>query len=405
MEDNRKKRIIIVSVVIVVVIVGVALFFLLRGKEGDEEGENPLVSFFGNIFGTNNEPSSSTTTPGTNGNNKPPVQPPGEKRIFQITNEPTAGATLSSDGKKLLYFKTAKGNLFENVFEGEHENRISNITIPSVLEAMWTPSKNYAALGFFTEGTLHRAYVHVSSTSSVTSGFLPENISAIAPSHTEDKIAYAVIAGDGASIFTALPDNTKLQRIYTTELTDITLEWPKATTLSITSKGSAYAPGHVFTLDTKTNTLTPLLSTKEGLDVLWSPTGEHILYSQTEKQGRVLGLFNLTHKDNALVTFPFATLPEKCTWSNTSKERVLYCGVPQTTPSTAHLPDEWWQGTVSFNDEIWKINLDTKERQLIWPVSMLDAVHMFLSVNDEYLFFINKKDGFLWSIKLTEQES
>jgi hypothetical protein len=69
-------------------------------------------------------------------------------------------------------------------------------------------------------------------------------------------------------------------------------------------------------------------------------------------------------------------------------------------------PDDWYRGEVSFSDQIWKINLnDGSTNMLIDPILIpdgedIDATNLALDANEDYLFFINKKDSFLWELGL-----
>jgi hypothetical protein len=84
---------------------------------------------------------------------------------------------------------------------------------------------------------------------------------------------------------------------------------------------------------------------------------------------------------------------------------VLYCGVPQTAPSGS-LPDGWYQGVVSFSDDMWMINTQTGVTTLlVSPLKVageeIDATKLLLSPDESFLLFVNKKDSAPWSLKLT----
>ena len=72
-------------------------------------------------------------------------------------------------------------------------------------------------------------------------------------------------------------------------------------------------------------------------------------------------------------------------------------------------PDSWYQGVVSFNDKIWKVDINTNSSELIFDFQTesgkdFDVIEPFLSDDDEYLFFINKKDLSFWSLSLKKQQ-
>ena len=106
-------------------------------------------------------------------------------------------------------------------------------------------------------------------------------------------------------------------------------------------------------------------------------------------------------QNNELKVFPAKTLPEKCVWSKTN-ENVVYCGVPKNIIGSKY-PDSWYKGIISFNDDIYRIDLDVNSKRKIVVTGQpdgLDATGLILSTNEDYLSLINKKDGKIWTIKL-----
>jgi len=98
-------------------------------------------------------------------------------------------------------------------------------------------------------------------------------------------------------------------------------------------------------------------------------------------------------------------LPEKCVWLSNLKN--VICGIPIDAP-TAEYPDEWYQGIVSFSDNIYKMNLNNKTKDLLvspkdFSGKSIDVIKPALGPNEKYLFFINKKDLSLWSLDLNEK--
>lgn len=390
-REIKRSQVLIGSAILIGI--AIVVFFLFRRGDMDTAGED-TDSFFGFLFG------GSSTTPQPLGNDTAKNKPePPEQYLFQITNEPVAGAVISSDSVSLRYFKKTTGHLFENSFTGDKERRISNITISAILNAQWTPSKEYAIISYYTDGALRRLYSRYSGTSTITSAFLPNDIVDITTSKTDEKIAYLISSEGETLLLTANPDTTGIKNIFSTPIPDFELSWPAANRISLKTRSSAYAPSVLYTLNPSTKQLTRVLDEKEGLDVLWSPDGAGFLSMETSREGMNVALRATSLQDNTVVDIPFVTLPEKCAWAP-SKERVLYCAIPQQIPRGAHLPDEWWQGSVSFDDALWRIYVDTGVRQQLLPAYQLDAINLFTDKEESFLFFTNKKDGLLWSLRL-----
>ncbi len=396
---NKKIPNYYIYITIGVVIAGVAaiLFLVLRGSEVTPSPPEAGRGFFGFLFGEDASPQTPSSLQENGAAQNGAEQ---KKYLFRISDEPVAGATVAPDGTHVRYFKKSTGHLFENKFTGHEEKRVSNITIPAVQNAQWTPSKEYAIISFYDEGEIRRLYSRYSGTSTVTSAFLPKDIKEIAVSQTADRIAYTISSGGETSLFTAQPDNTGIKNIFSTPISDFEITWPAANLLGLKTKSSAYAPSFLYTINASGGAFTRLFAEKQGFDVLWAPDGKTLLAMETTNEGTSVSLQVISLADNAAITLPFVTLPEKCAWAPTSEQRVLYCGVPQSVPRGANLPDAWWQGSVSFEDTLWRIAVDTGERQQLLPAHQLDAVNLFVAENEEFLFFTNKKDGLLWSIHL-----
>ena len=111
----------------------------------------------------------------------------------------------------------------------------------------------------------------------------------------------------------------------------------------------------------------------------------------------------LSLKDAKEYNLGLKTLPEKCVWSLKEKG-IIFCAVPFTLDS-ADYPDDWYRGKISFKDAIFKINYLTGENKVVGEEILtldFDAINPFLSSDEKYLFFTNKKDSALWSLKMSE---
>lgn len=394
-KEITRSSVVIVSLLVLGVIFAIILFVIFRG-DADNDGNN-ADSLFGTLFGTQK------ITPSEENPLRGGIVMEEKKEgtvLYRISEAPVIGATLSPNGTHVRYFKQTTGHLFESEFTGANEMRISNITIPAIQNVQWTPSKEYAILSYYTDGSLRRLYTQYSGTSTITSSFLPNNIQEITTSLTDNMIAYTITSPEETTIVTARPNNTGVKTVYSTPIQDLEISVPAANRIALKTKSSAYAPGTLYMLNPSSKQLTRVLAEKEGLDVLWSPDGNNFLTMETVKEGTQVSLRVVSLKDNKVTSLPFATLPEKCVWAPSPKTQTLYCAVPSPIPPGTNLPDEWWQGSVSFDDALWRISLDTNTQEQILPPYQLDATNLFLSKDESFVFFTNKKDGSLWSLHL-----
>jgi hypothetical protein len=76
--------------------------------------------------------------------------------------------------------------------------------------------------------------------------------------------------------------------------------------------------------------------------------------------------------------------------------------VPSTIPS-GNYPDDWYKGSVSFVDNIYKVDLSLPAIQAIYKLptdQAIDATNLFLDAKEENLYFTNKSDYYLWGLTI-----
>jgi len=191
-------------------------------------------------------------------------------------------------------------------------------------------------------------------------------------------------------------DGTKPRNVFSSPITEWMPQWVNKTTIAMTTLASDQAPGYLYFLNPTTGVFTKILGPIQGLTTLTDPSAQNILYSQSANQSFTTHLYTVA--TGATADIGLATLPEKCVWQDT---KMIYCAVPQNiTPGD--YPDNWYQGTVSFTDDLWSINISTKvTKDILSPSQLFDMIHLGTSPDGSYLYFINKTDGTLWSLKHT----
>ncbi len=125
-------------------------------------------------------------------------------------------------------------------------------------------------------------------------------------------------------------------------------------------------------------------------DYLFSPNGERLLISSTTVKGsnaRQLGIANARGGEYRPLHIP--TNVRKCTWS--SDNRTIYCAYP-----------------TADRDTFWKIDTTTNKKERVIPIDDVvnasvryKAFNLFLSPEEDALFFINALDGKLYRINLS----
>jgi hypothetical protein len=393
----NKKIIIILSVVVVILLLAGGIYWFYSSKPASER-----PGIISALFPSAGEQQiQGLPTPGGGGGLPGGIQV--EKTLTQLTQNAVSGAGAAST--TVRYIEKSTGNIYEIEPNGQNRNRLSNVTILKTFESFWSVDANKLILRYFEEGAYpsvktFSASLTATGTSTATTTlqgiFLPGSTTAVAISLAEDKIFYFIPTGEGIAGITADFGNKKQSNILNIPFSEFNINWPSKNIITLLTKPSATAEGILYSLDPKTGDFEKIIGGVNGLTALMSPDGARMIYSQSRNSGIEIKIFNL--KDKTSSGFSLTTLPEKCVWSKIDKN-ILYCAVPNDLP-TGDYPDSWYQGLISFNDSVWQINLSTGETNVLINETKSDVINLFLSKDENYLVFTNKKDNTLWSLKI-----
>lgn len=413
MSNNKKNLIIIFIVVVLVAIaVGVAYyFFFMKGGEDEPTAATPTLPI-GPSGGLPSTPPSGTGAPTTGVGTKVLIP-----RLRQITKEPVGGAGIFGD--VIRYIQRADGNIFETKTDSLTVNRISNKTIPKIYEAVWANSGGQAGAGDIVitrqlkddnetiESFAAKISGAASSAEKTLSGvYLPQKISSLAISPDKSQMFYLYPTGSGAATMGAAgifakADGSKKTLIFESPLSEWLADFADNKTVVLTTKPSASAAGFSYLLNTSNGEIKKILGNIAGLTVLVSPNQKLALYSESPTGSFRTKIYDLV--GNRAADFGLQTWPEKCVWSR-NEPTVVFCAAPKTVP-TGNYPDSWYQGRITFSDDIWKINTATGEtNRLISPETFvnktIDAINPLLNEDESFLLFMNKIDLSLWVLDI-----
>jgi Tol biopolymer transport system component len=318
------------------------------------------------------------------------------KTAQAISQEAVLGVVV--DGQKVKYYSTGNGNVYQSDFDGSQLTRISSNLLAGLLKVLWSPSKN-KVIAFFEKDGLIKKYFYDYQTQKSAS--LNQNIRDLSWSPTEDKIAYQYYnpQTEENNISIANPDGSQWTNLMQTRMKDLIINWPIPEKLSLMTRPSGLSQSVLYTLDLENGNFEKIIDQTYGLTVLWSPLGNKILFSETDSQGQNLKLKVADLDKQTIYQLNFVTLPEKCVWSQDN--RTIFCAVPQNIPVSSVLPDDYYKGIISFSDDFWRINLETERaNQILEAEEGFEGSQLFLPTKEDYLLFINKKDGLLYSLKL-----
>lgn len=428
---SRKLKIIITIIITLVLISLVGFLFFYKNNNG-ETGTDIIknaLPFGGGADETSNfiPTPINTETDGSLNEGSASSLP----KIFQLHKTAIAGAfpfvvkTNKGEEKTLIrYLERGVGHIFETNMDTMEETRISNVTRLKIYEAVWGNSGKNVIIRYLddTDGETIRSFLIKLTGVTPTEKIPGEGETPVQPQNTEtegvflpEKIKNVALSSDSMNIFylidtgsTAFGTKYNLEtgdtsRIFNSPFTEWLPQWPNENIIAFTTKASEKFPGYLYFLNLKTGDFEKILGGIQGLTTLTNPTGDKVLYSENIENKLVLNLYTIKNKTKQEI--PFVTLPEKCVWGNV-KTDTIYCAVPTVIPVGSY-PDGWYQGLMSFSDEIWEIDTDTLTPKLVvTPMSEareeMDVINPILDPSGKYFFFTNKKDLSLWGVRLSK---
>jgi len=297
----------------------------------------------------------------------------------------------------IRYVERTNGHMYKMFLDTKTPEKISNSTIPSIYEAFFDNTGKTVIYRYLSEDNSISTFV---ATLGATKGeFLPYNISDISFSKDKTKYFYLIDVNNSTTGIVRLWGGSGVGiSVFSSPFTEWLSQWSGNQNIFLTTKASFGVAGYMFLLDPTNKTTTKILGGISGLTTLVNDTGSSVLYSETPQTGPKLKLFDtLKHTAKNLDTYG---LPEKCVWSTDNIN--IYCAIPNTIIGNQY-PDVWYQGLVSFDDYFVKINTKTGDKTTIANSANetpIDGTHLFLDDKETTLFFINKKDGTLWSLDI-----
>jgi len=309
----------------------------------------------------------------------------------------------------LRYVARANGNIYQTFADKIEERKFSTTLVPQVYEAIFGDKGSAVIMRYLKTygdtietfaGSLPKELLGGDTTSEneITGSFLPENITDLSISPDSLKIFYLFNVGGGSVGITSGPLGDKKVQVFDSPFTEWLSFWPNSKMITLTTKPSSSVLGHMYTINPEKKDLTNILSGISGLTTLTSPDGKLVLYSNNTL---AMNVYDTTTRNST--PLGIRTLPEKCTWSKNST--VAYCFVPSFASGSGH-PDTWYQGEISFNDNLWVVDIESGNTTLVLTPSSVqggeevDGIKLMLDEIEDYLFFVNKKDSFLWEFEL-----
>jgi len=418
---SKRNLVLFIIVLVIIIIIAFAFFYFYQPKSETgvvSETINFLADFL--PFGKSKTDNTDTSTPTDISGYVPTEEVVDNTGLKKISSFPIAGYGVFSkerykeDGgtefaPALRYVDRATGNIYQTFADQIDERKFSSTIIPKVYEAFFGNETESVVMRYLKSnnkiietylGTLPKEYLgaDLAGTNQLTGSFLPENISDMSISSDGSSIFYLFDVGENSIGITLNLTTNEKSQVFDSPFTEWLSFYLSSEMITLTTKPSATVPGYMYSINPNKKDLTKILGGINGLTTLTSPNGELVLYADNNLS---LNIFNIGTGETDSVSIN--TLPEKCVWNTTSD--AVYCAVPKFINQVQY-PDSWYQGEISFSDEIWKININSGNSiKITDPTAVangeeVDAIKLNLDKEQNYLFFVNKKDSYLWELKL-----
>ncbi len=439
----RKTKIIFITVFVIVGAIVLGIYFSLQKSNTSINGTDTTTGYEPFSSGSTTNPlliDGSTETGGQGGESTAVdegIASSGPSRFHQITALSVAGAVFFEDTRPVAVSETAliggeepgkttakavntkvkakvtppapkfeivpairyvervTGHIHEMYLDTKAKGEVSNSTIPTIYEALFdgkASSVIYRYLG--DDGQTITTFL--ATLGSAKGEFLPSDILDVSISPDKTKFFYLTKTASGVTGTIRSFKDTKRTQVWSSSLSELLSQWVTDQKVYLTTKAASSVNGDLFSLNISSGVLTKVLGGIKGLTTLANSDGSLILYSTSTSGGPKLGLFDV--KNHTMADLNLYGLPEKCVWGNT----IIYCAIPNSANGSGY-PDNWYQGTVSFDDNFVKIDSKANNFQTIADSASgtsVDGTHLFLDKTATELFFINKKDSSLWSLDL-----
>jgi hypothetical protein len=424
----NKKRWIIFSILILIIVL-VVLFFLQKKSDVTEQNggkTNPFGKFFPTEqlpFVENQDNSGNEVITGNDLLNK---------KTRKISALPTAGFVIfnkeievkkeeqistttpptPSTTKEIIsvyrFMNRGDGHILETTSRDTNYKTISNITIPQIYTASFSPQGDSVVFGL-EEGGRAVYYLGIIKKATSTEDYsfekksLGENILDFSFSPDNKRIALfssseSSVTG-GALIITDI-NNTSRKTILTLPTNEWLISWPSINEIIITNKAYSKELGNSYSVNPETGQIKDVQTNIFGLTVLGSPLGNNYFFSDNLENSYRANFYS--KKTRGISYSTINSLPEKCVWSLTDENKI-FCAVPEEKLYNS-FPEAWYMGVFSSSDKIATFRTDKigqySEILEINPEGeSIDAEKLLLSPDEKYLGFINKKDLSFWVTK------
>lgn len=396
--------------ILIILIAGLVFLYFYGQQTTDPDGldgpQNPIFPFEspdagdGDDFFDGDDSDPSEDTP------DPTIDQP--DRLWLVSDRPVAGSqwVTRDDGTRAIwYIHKENGHLYEHDLDNRQSTRLTNTTIPRVQEAFISSEGDHVIYRYvdIDSRNLKTYLASVIQTPNgdtpytVDGSFLPDNLTNVSLSPNGDQVFSIQNTTDGIIGVLYSINTEQGEVIFQSPLREWRSEWSTEDEITLFTKPAENTVGVAYQLTTSTREQEKITD-GYGLTVSVSPDNQYVLSSQIRESGEYGSrIHESTDPQTAIITSD--TLSDKCNWG----EGMLYCGIPNNLPNQPL--KNWYQGRISFSDQLVSFRLSDREQRNIFRREELDKgpfdiTNILQNSSVNHLLFTNKRNDQLWALDL-----
>jgi Tol biopolymer transport system component len=329
-----------------------------------------------------------------------------EGKIQALTDEAILAPTLSKDEEHIKYYTRYNGNVYEITVEGADKKTVSSIALFDLENVFWSPDKEKVISKFYKDGKT-TFYTYAYDTKSEKK--LADGVDSVSWSNLGDRIIYKYFDSrkNKGNISIADPDGGNWQNLAGVPWRYVSLApVPQTSLVSFWNEPDSFSETALETVGVAGGKTKKIFSGRFGADYLWAPDGSRILISSSDSKGSskmTLAVANSNGGEYQNLNIP--TLTSKCVWSENNK--TVYYALPGSIPDGSVMPNDYQAKKITTQDTFWKVDVETGKQERLIELEEIgesnktfDAGDLFLSPDEDILFFVNRADGKLYRIDL-----
>ena len=325
-----------------------------------------------------------------------------ETWITPVSNQPVKGASLSADGINSVYYDPESGQFYSMDRFGNKE-LLSDQVFYNIDTINWSPKKNKAIIQY-PDG--FKVMYDFDKKKQYT---LPKNWEDFSWDNAGSKIAFKSIGeyAENSWLAIASPDASQAKPIeHLGDNADkVTVSWsPNNQIVAFSSTGDPRGTWEqeMILIGQNQENFRSLIIDGRGFEPKWAPQGDKLVYSVYSADSSYQPRLYLVNSQvdeigNDKKNLNLMTWAHKCAFNQTGN--TLYCAVPKELPEGAGLVLELGEDA---RDDFYKIDVASGRVSFLAEGAMggYNVEEMYLSDDEAYLYFIDKKFQKLRYIKL-----